>query len=69
MHQAGTAAEVIVVELDLEYVRRCRRAGWHGLGQPLKSFRDSTVEFPAHAAAGRRSAYLESLGPLAMPAR
>jgi len=66
---AGAGREVLAVELDLQAVRNARTRGWLGLTQPLKSFRDSTVEFPAHAAAGRRSAYLESLGPLAMPAR
>lgn len=63
IHQAGQAAEVFPVEIDLELVRRSRRTGSNGLGQPLKSFRDSPMTFsvydPAH-----RSAYLDTLGSL-----
>ena len=36
---------------------------------PLKSFRDSEVALPVYAPGARRSAYLESLGPLTMPTR
>ncbi len=55
--------ELIAMRLDLEHVRRCRVSGWHGLGQPLKSFRDSTVKFPAYRPR-RRSPSLERLGPV-----
>jgi predicted amidohydrolase len=65
LHQAGESAEVFVVELDLDYVSRVRKAGWNGLAQALKSFRDSTVSFPPYAA-GNRSAVLDALGPIAM---
>jgi len=67
LHEAGPGYEVAAVELDFDYVARVRRQGWNGLGQPLKSFRDSTVQFPAY----RRdapSAALEELGPLTRPA-
>jgi predicted amidohydrolase len=67
--QAGAGREALVAELDLQAVRNARTRGWLGLTQPLKSFRDSGVQFPAHTLAGRRSGYLESLGPLTMPAR
>jgi len=64
IHQAGPAHEVIAVELDLDYLRRCRKSGWNGLGQPLKSFRDSTVKFPCYGPGRRSSPTLERLGPL-----
>jgi deaminated glutathione amidase len=67
--QAGAGREALVAELDLQSVRNARTRGWLGLTQPLKSFRDSTVGFPAHALADRRSPYLESLGPLTMPGK
>lgn len=64
IHQAGAGYEVFAFELDFDYVARVRRQGWQGLGQPLKSFRDSTVEFPAYEKGGV-SAALNALGPLA----
>jgi len=62
IHQAGTAREVIAVQLDLDYVRRCRAAGWQGLGQPLKSFRDSTLKFPCYRPNRRAAPALARLG-------
>jgi predicted amidohydrolase len=67
--QAGSGREILAVELDLQAVHDARTHGWLGLTQPLKSFRDSVVEFAPYAIAARRSAYLESLGPLSMPTR
>ena len=67
--QAGAGREILAVELDLQAVRTARTHGWLGLTQPLKSFRDSVVDFPPYAPAARRSAYLESLGPLRMPTK
>lgn len=66
MHQAGSGREVFAVELDLDVARRARERGWHGLGQPLKSFRDSELAFPPYAK-GARSEALDALGPLEMP--
>lgn len=63
VHQAGAGYEVFVVELDFDYVARVRRQGWQGLGQPLKSFRDSRVRFPAYQEAVE-SRFLKELGPL-----
>lgn len=63
IHQAGKGREIMVMRLDLEQVREARRNGWHGLGQPLKSFRDSRLEFPPYVE-GHDSEYLRSLGPL-----
>jgi len=64
IHEAGAGFEVIAVELDLDYVTRVRRQGWNGLGQPLKSFRDANLHFPAYEP-GVAAAALQDLGPLA----
>jgi hypothetical protein len=45
IHQAGTHQEIIPIEIDLDQVRRQRLRGIRILGQPLKSFRDCTVDF------------------------
>ena len=66
VHASGKGREIVPLILDLDYVRDVREKGWHGLGQPLKSFRDSKAEFPQYAA-GYRSAALDGLGPLAKP--
>lgn len=67
IHQAGSGREVIAFEVDFAHLRRCRERGWHGLGQPLKSFRDHPVVFPAYGAARAPSAALDALGPLRLP--
>lgn len=66
LHQAGDQQEIIVLQLDLAYLRRVREQGWHTLGQPLKSFRDTPVVFPQYQQ--QRSEYLDKLGKLAKPA-
>lgn len=63
VHQAGKGREIIPLRLDLDYVRDVREHGWHGLGQPLKSFRDSPVRFPVYADENH-SPSLQALGPL-----
>ena len=68
IHQAGAGDETIPVEIDLELVRRQRRRGLHGLGQPLKSFRDRRFALPVYGPEGDKS-YLDSLGKLEMPKR
>lgn len=67
IHLAGNGREVIVFEVDFAYLRRCRDAGWQRLGQPLKSFRDHPVAFPAYGAERAPSAALDALGPLKPP--
>lgn len=67
IHEAGAGTEPFAVELDLDYVARVRRRGWHGLGQPLKSFRDCTVRFPAYEEQAKSTA-LDALGPIGKPA-
>lgn len=68
LHQAGNDDEFIPIEIDLDRVRRSREHGVLRLGQTLKSFRDRSVEFDVYAP-GARSAYLDTLGPLAKPTR
>ena len=67
IHQAGQGYEVIPVEVDFERVRRTRRRGLLGLGQPLKSFRDTAVQFPPYLDGPARSPALRSLGALTVP--
>ncbi len=68
LHQAGTHSEEIPLEIDLDRVTRSREVGLRGLGQPLKSFRDRTFDFP-HYQPGYRSGTLDALGSLRKPAR
>jgi len=67
IHQAGTETETIPVEIDLEYVKRVRERGLHGLGQTLKSFRDSKVEFSLYADDKTQIDALQNLGKLRLP--
>ena len=57
------------LEIDLARVRRSREVGLKGLGQPLKSFRDRTIEFPVYGSSWREHGLLQDLGPLEKPAR
>ena len=68
LHKGNVQEEMIPVEVDFAMVRRQRRRGLKGMGQPLKSFRDSTVDFGVYRPEFDRS-YLDSLGPLEKPAR
>ena len=43
--------------------------GLRGLGQVLKSFRDREVDFTIYDRDTGQDSYLQTLGPLAMPAR
>lgn len=54
-------------EVDFEWVRRICKRGSHGLTQVLKSFRDSSVEYPFHKKGGRHSDTLSDLGALETP--
>jgi predicted amidohydrolase len=69
IHQAQGGEETIPVEINLERVRREREVGILGIGQPLKSFRDRPVDFPVYRRDGIADAYLNSLGPIALPQR
>ncbi|MDP5139249.1 MAG: carbon-nitrogen hydrolase family protein, partial [Spirosomaceae bacterium] len=63
MYQAGTAEEMIPVEIDLERVHRSRELGVLRLGQPLKSFRDNKVLFDVYQK-DQELPYLNTLGEL-----
>lgn len=69
LHQAGAGEEIVPIEIDLEKVRRQRETGLHGLGQPLKSFRDYAGEFPVYERNYPGPNYPRQLGPLQMPQR
>ncbi len=69
IHQAGSAEEVIPIEIDLDRVRRGRERGLRNLGQPLKSFRDSPVDFRVGLRDAQERAFLHTLGPLIKPTR
>jgi predicted amidohydrolase len=66
LYQAGTAEEIIPIELDINRVRRSREVGLLRLGQPLKSFRDHRKIFDIYDTS-KPLKYLESLGPLQKP--
>ena len=68
IHEALTGEEVILFEADLEKVRRTRKRGILGLGQPLKSYRDSIMG-SSEKYQPEESYYLDSLGPLEVAAK
>jgi len=69
LHEAGNGREIITIDVDLDHVRRARDRGLHGLCQPLKSFRDAPVSFPAYARKPTDFPALAELGELKMPDR
>ena len=69
LHECGDGAEIAALEVDFEQVRRARARGWHGLGQVMKSFRDSPLIYPMHVDRDSRRNALSTLGPLEMPSR
>ena len=64
IYQAGDKTEIMPIEIDLNHVRRVRERGGLGLGQTLKSFRDSKVVFPPYQENAGKSEALEKLGVL-----
>jgi predicted amidohydrolase len=68
LYQAGEQTELIPLTLDLARVRESRNQGIKGLGQMLKSFRDTPVAYPCYAP-GATSPALQALGPLRMQQR
>jgi predicted amidohydrolase len=67
IHQSGDVGEQIPFTVDLKRVREVRRSGTHRLGQILKSFRDTRIEFPCYRGKYQESPSLAALGPLTMP--
>jgi len=68
IHQASASREIITVEMDFDHVRRVRERGLHGLGQPLKSFRDANITYPVYQEGSGAGAYAE-LGALEVPGK
>jgi predicted amidohydrolase len=68
IHQASTGREIIAFEMDFNHVRRVRERGLHGLGQPLKSFRDANITYPVYQKDASAGAFAD-LGILEIPAR
>lgn len=66
IHQSTGEHDVMLFDVDFDYVRRVRERGWQGLGQPLKSFRDHPVNYPQYQQEARSEA-LDALGPLRKP--
>jgi predicted amidohydrolase len=69
LHQAEAHEAFMPIEIDLDVVRRQRERGLLGLGQPLKSFRDSRVDFTVYHPERFDRSYLDGLGPLEKPGR
>ena len=67
LHQSAGQEDMFPLELDLAQVRRQRETGMKGLGQVLKSFRDRAVDFTVYDRTSGADAYLNHLGPLAIP--
>ncbi len=67
IYQAGENHELIPIEIDLNLVRRSRERGVLGLGQPLKSFRDSKVKFPPYIDGHENSDAMRAMGELGVP--
>lgn len=69
IHQAGETNEYLVTELDFDQVRRQRETGLRSLGQTLKSFRDSKIDFDVYQKKPGSYGYLDGLGPMQKPSR
>jgi deaminated glutathione amidase len=67
IHQSGEVGEQIPFTIDLKHVREVRKSGTLRLGQILKSFRDTPINFPCYRGEYKESPALASLGPLVMP--
>jgi predicted amidohydrolase len=64
LHDANLGEEFMLIEVDFDKVRRCRKRGLKGLGQPIKSFRDDPKKDLAETS---DNDYLEQLGSLEVP--
>lgn len=67
IYECGEGRDVAALRLDLQQVRDARAHGWHGLGQVLKSFRDTPLDYPFHVSAQARRSAMSDLGKLNMP--
>jgi len=66
IHQGSTGRDIITIEMDFNHVRRVRERGLHGLGQPLKSFRDANISYPVYQNNAGAGAFAD-LGALQVP--
>jgi len=64
LHDALAGEEFMLVEVDFDRVRRCRKRGLKGLGQPIKSYRDDPKQ---HLSEVSDTDYLNKLGDLELP--
>jgi len=67
IHQSGEAGEQVPFTIDLNRVREVRRSGTLRLGQILKSFRDTPIDFPCYRGKYQESPAMAALGILKMP--
>ena len=64
LHDALAGEEFMLVDVDFDRVRRCRKRGLKGLGQPIKSYRDDPKQ---HLSEVSDTDYLNKLGDLEVP--
>ena len=64
LHDALAGEEFMLVVVDFDRVRRCRKRGLKGLGQPIKSYRDDPKQ---HLSEVSDTDYLNKLGDLEVP--
>ena len=64
LHDALAGEEFMLVEVDFDRVRRRRKRGLKGLGQPIKSYRDDPKQ---HLSEVSDTDYLNKLGDLEVP--
>jgi len=64
LHQSRAAGERVPFTIDFDRVRHVRECGTLQLGQVLKSFRDTPVEYPCYRGAYVPSEALDGLGSL-----
>ncbi len=69
LYASAGQEDQFALEIDLAHIRRQRETGIRSLGQTLKSFRDRKCEFPVYSKEYFANDYLNTLGPLEMPAR
>lgn len=67
IHQSGEVGEQAPFTVDFNRVREVRKSGTLRLGQILKSFRDTPIEFPCYRSKYEQSPSMAALGPLIMP--
>lgn len=67
IHQADRGQEVMLVDVDFDLARRVRETGSLGLGQPLKSFRDTNLKFPTYGCNASSLPGFSHLGVLEIP--